>query len=181
MDTSFLCEEKEEMKEDTLKLLTGYCAEYKHLQALISRTKEEVKKYEHQLQGLARVKIPALLNSACLSEIKLKSGEKVEVEEKLHASIANKNTQAAYKSMVDAEGGDEAAEEKIKGLFKENLIVNDVTEELKQYLLEQGSTYDLKKTIHWSTLNSYCKSRLGEGKDIPENISVFQYQETQIK
>ena len=175
-----LIEEKEEIEESTLEKLSALCQTQKLLLRSITQKEKELKDYEAKLEEISRVKIPTLLNELGLSEVRLNTGEKLIVKDQVKANITNQNVHAAFQAMVEAEGG-EGAEEKIENLFKTKLEVSEQSEEFLSYLLNKGYTYDLKKTIHHSTLNKYCRERLSQGKSIPENISVYEYQETTIK
>jgi hypothetical protein len=176
-----LSNEVNPVKEDKLVLLTDLCLLYKSLEKEISEIEEKLKSKKDQLLRVSRENIPSILNELLVSEIKLSTGEKIEVEDKLQASISNKNYFEAYQNMILNEGGDESAKEKINTLFKTQAVLNDSDEETLSILIEEGIGYDLKRTIHPQTLKKYCKELLESGKAIPQGISVFQYQETKIK
>ena len=141
----------------------------------------KLKEKKEDFEQVSRVAIPSILNEVGLAELKLSTGEKVTIEDKLKASIANKNYALAYSNMVKHEGGDEEAKNMIDSLFKTKTILENVSEEILDLLLDKDVEYDIKKEIPWQTLNKYCKERLEQGKEVPEGISVFQYQVTIIK
>jgi hypothetical protein len=177
----YLTEESKDFNRDKLDELTDLCLLHKSLEKEISEIEEKLKGKQKELLEVSRNSIPSILNELMVSEIKLVSGEKVEVEEKLQASISNKNYLDAYKNMIDAEGGDELAKDKIDSLFKTQAILNESDDDTLNILIEEGISYDLKRSIHPQTLKKYCRGLLEEGKPIPNGISVFQYQETKIK
>lgn len=170
-------EDQQQISEDKLLVLSGLCRKYKDLEAQIEAKEQELKSLNEMYTEVSRVSIPTLLNEAGLSEVRLSSGEKVEIKDQLKASVADKNYLQAYRNMVEAEGD----KEKIDSLFKEEAIISQVNDEILDALIEKGIEYEVKRSIHPQTLKKYCQERLDNGLSIPEGISVFQYQETKIK
>jgi len=164
----------------SLEKLQGLCSEYRTLEKEIEEVGRALSQRKEQLEKISREYIPSLLTSVGLSEIRLSSGEKVKVEDKIKASITNKNIEFAYVSMIKEEGGDDLAKEVIDSLFKDQILLDEVSEELIDFLLEEEIPYESKKSIHPQTLKKYCSERLNSGKNIPDGISVYQYQETKI-
>ena len=178
MENTHLFDDREEMGEESLERLAFFCNSHKLLGVEIEVLDLRLKDLKEKQEIISRVKIPGLLNTVGLSELKLKSGEKVVIQDKVKANIAKKNISEAFAAMVEAEGG---KKEIVNSLFKTQLVIPEIEDNLLDYLLEQGYTYDVQKTIHPQTLNKYCRERLSQGKNIPESITVFQYQETTIK
>lgn len=174
-------EEQRALTEDKLTQLSNLCFLYEELEKSIENLELQVKNKKAELEQVSRTHIPNILNAVGLSEVKLANGKKVIIEDKIHANIADKNYLLAYKSMIQAEGGDENAERMIDELFKSQAIIENAEDELLEYFIENEIPYNMKRTIHWQTLNKYCKGKLEQGKEIPEGISAFQYQETKIK
>lgn len=168
----------EEIPDDKLLELSNLVREYKDVEEYIEKKEEDLKKSKLYLEKISRERIPALFNGLGLSMIKLQSGQVVSIEDKLKASIADKNYLVAYRNMINAENGNI---DKIDSLFNSKIIVGEVTDEVMELLLEKDIPYDTKREIHWQTLAKYCRDRLDNGNTIPEGISVFQYQDTKIK
>jgi hypothetical protein len=166
--------------EDTLKTITNFCVYQLNLQKEVEKLTEELKNKKKELEDVSREQIPKLLNKTGLSELRLANGYKIVVEDKLYASVPEKNYILAYQNMIEAEGGGDLAEEKIDNLFKTQVIISEMTDDVLEVLLDNDIVYDSKRTVHPQTLKKYCKERLGQGKEIPEGISVFEYQETKI-
>lgn len=178
----FLLEEQDDnLNQDRLERISTLCSMYRDLEKNIVELELKLKSKKEELEQVSRISIPSILNEVGLSEVKLSTGEKVTIEDKLKASISDKNFILAFNNMIKAEGGDESAEEKIESLFKTKVTISDVKEETLDKLLDLDISYDLKKEIHWKTLQRYCSEKLDQGEEIPEGISVFQYQETKIK
>jgi hypothetical protein len=154
-------------------------------------TLEEVlKTFKDEEQLISQNLIPSILNDCGLQEIKLTSGERIIVEDKVKSSISDKRIADAFAEMVKLEQEQnnydyETAFENINSLFKEKIILEKLTEEEKEKALDLLSEfnipYDSKKEIHWQTLNSYVKEKLDSGKSLPISINIFKYQETKIK
>lgn len=168
--------QKETINQDTLLQLKKLCDEYSTISFEIEKKEDELKAKKQTLENLSRNLIPALLGEYNLSEIKLSSGEKVMVQDKLKSSITNTRIDSVYKNMIEEEG-----EDKVNSLFQIQTFIEDSSTDTLNLLLENSIPYELKKFIHWQTLNKYCKEKLAQGEKIPDGISVFQYQETQIK
>lgn len=178
----YLFEDQEDnLNQDRLEKISTLCTVYKDLEKDILDLELKLKNKKEELEQVSRISIPSILNEVGLKELRLSTGEKVIIEDKLKASIAEKNFITAFHNMITLEGGDEIAEEKIESLFKTKATITDVKEEILDKLLDLDISYELKKEIHWRTLQKYCSEKLEQGKEIPEGISVFQYQETKIK
>lgn len=144
----------------------------------------KLKEAKAKLETIQRDMIPEILNNAGLSKIVLDDGREVVVKDQVKASITEGNKDTAFKSMVAfamADGFTEkVALEMVRSMFKEKLILesNSLSE---QVLLNNGLAYDKDRNIHNQTLNKYCRDRLAQGKEIPEGVSLFTYQEAVIK
>jgi len=171
-----LFESKEPMNQDTLSQLQELCDSYLKTKFEIEKMEDYLKREKQILENLSRNLIPSLLGEYNLSEIRLSSGDKVIVQDKLKASIPQKTINYVYKNMVDSEGLD-----KTEALFKTSVEIDYRVKEVINLLVENAIPYEFKTSIHWQTLNKYCQEKLGQGEQIPDGISVFQYQETKIK
>lgn len=143
-----------------------------------------LKFFKERERKLSQEVIPAILNECNLSEIVLKNGKKITVQDCVKASITLDNKKLAFINMVKAEenlGLDEKqALQNINSLFKSHLEI-EINEKAMQYLLDNDITYDTKRDIHWATLNKYCKEHLEAGQNIPDGIFCFEYQKTNLK
>lgn len=189
MSEETLFEPVVEVTEDSLKTLQELSVRFQTLEKEIEGMEEALKKKKKDLEEVSRNSIPSLLNSYGLSEIRLSTGEKVEIQDKLKASVTNSNYLLAYRNMLELEKelvkDPEKAEEIVQDLFKSEIIVeeskDDYVDKLYDFLIEKEIPYSSKRSIHSQTLKKYCRGLLDQGLSIPEGISVFQYQETKIK
>lgn len=173
-------EHKEEITKDSLEELYGLLKEFDRVQHVLRELEDKLKLEKVYLDNLSRLGIPGILNKYGLSELKLSDGRKVIIEEKLKSSISEKNKPLAYKQMLDTES-DPGSKSRIADLFKHKVIIYEESEEVLNILIDEGIEYEVKKDIHHSTLNKYCREKLASGEKIPEAIGVFQYQETKLK
>jgi hypothetical protein len=196
-----LLNEKQEMSEDKLEKLSKLVMQQKQMEGPIDedavnritgglgllsiQTIEEILKFQKKkLEILKRELIPSILNECGFNEIRLKTGEKVIVEDKVKASISKAKMEQVIKNMIQLEmdkGMDlPTATDTVLSMFKDTCVV-ETTDELIRYLLAEDIIFDHKKEIHHQTLSKYCRNVLEQGLQIPEGISVFQYQETKLK
>lgn len=165
---------------DNLEALSVLVKEFRSIERDIEAAEEILKLKRKALEEVSRVKIPTILNTTGLSEIRLSTGEKIKIQDKVQASITEGNSTLAYRNMVNAQGGGDDAEAVIDSLFKSQVIIGDASDKVLNVLLDNDIDYETKRSIHHATLSKYCKERLAMGLQIPEGISVFQYQETKI-
>jgi hypothetical protein len=201
--------EKEDLSEDKLSRLNELCKRQIQLEngtvdeSLLSEILTALEKFDkimsvliaegilkhyyEKLRKISQEYIPAIMNETGMKELTLKSGYKVIVENKLKASIADKNYKKAFEEMVKEKVKEgfkkKEAETLIRDLFKEQLIISNesITPEVKTTLFKNGIDFDEKMDIHYQTLTKYCREQLANGRTIPEGISHFEYQETKIK
>jgi hypothetical protein len=177
---SILTEIEQEIEDSALSELSRLCEKQQGLEKAIEIMEKALADKKKELENVSRNLIPSILNTTGLSEVRLASGDKVVVQDKLNASITDKNYTLAYRNMINAEGGDTHAHEVIDSLFKSQIVIDGNDEEVLNLLLDNDVIYESKYSIHPQTLKKYCRDRLESGKTIPEGISVFQYQETKI-
>ena len=166
----------EEIKKEGLEELTLACAWYKSLEKGIADLEKELKILQCSFEVVSRKTIPEILSNSGLSEIRLQSGEKIKVSEKIYASIPEKNYGIVLENVITSDGADYA-----NSIFKSKVIIENKDDDFLRGLISQGIDYDLKISIHPQTLKKYVSDKLSRGENIPDGISVFTYQEAQIK
>lgn len=153
-------------------------------QLSIATLEKVLKSYKEIERKLSQEVIPLTLLGCGLSEIKLKTGQKITIQDKLKASISTVNKGEAYINMIKAEIkkglSKEEAEQNINGLFKSKIEI-DIDEEVMEFCINKNIPYETSREIHWQTLNKYCKTELENGYKVPEGITYYQYRETKIK
>lgn len=175
-----------EVNEDALicfkKQITGG-EELEHILS-IETLKSLLKWQEEKLTKIKQELIPSILNEVGLTELKLKTGEKVTIVNQVKPSLAKERIGTAIINMIknEIENGLDAgeAEEYIHSLFKDYLKV-DTNDNLISYFLNNDIVFDRDQSIHFKTLEKYCKEKIESGQTIPEEIKVYTYQEAKIK
>lgn len=167
---------KEDLTKDALTELKELCDKQKRLEKEVEQAEEFLKNKKLELQEVSFKQIPDLLNNFGLSEIRLSSGEKLEIKDKVKASISNKNYRFAYQSMIEEDG-----KELVDMLFREEIKLNGIEDNIIDLLIKNNVVYESEFAIHPSTLKKYCADKLAAGKKIPEGITCYTYKETKIK
>lgn len=181
-----------DIEEVHLSLIQNSMPEFLPIKVL----EEMLNLQKKKLQKIKQESIPTLMNELGISELTLSTGQKVSIKDVIKPSITKANIHKVYKAMVKIEYNktikeneneplDELyarklSEQKIKDLFKNNLVM-EYTDEWVTFFLKEEVSFEQNLSIHPSTLKKYCKDKLEAGEALPEGISVFQYQETKIK
>lgn len=171
---------EQNLNGDSLQKLSELVNEYESLEIQIFQMENDLKKLKDSLQEISRSSIPSLLNEVGISDIKLINGKKVIVQEKLHASFKKDLIESVLNEMISLEQDPESMRA-VQEMFKQKLIISNFDDEMVQKILDLEIPYDIDKSIHYQTLNKYCRNRIESGLPVPESINVYQYQETTIK
>ena len=141
---------------------------------------KEAKKEEATLSG---EEIPQLLLSRGISEIKLDTGEKVEVVEKLAASMPKdpKKRQAIFTWLAENRGSH---------LIKQELKVEEPEAHIIAYLRGKGIPFDNEMSVNTNSFKAFLSAELGMKKgslqsielaDIPREANPYVFKRTNIK
>jgi hypothetical protein len=150
-----------------------------------------LERFKKQRNKLSQELIPQLIESQGIDQIGF-DGKIIKVENKIKASVSKANFEEVYKDMVkeeleflEASGAEEVsqsiAEENINNFIKDEIVIDETSNEVKNMLLENDIGYDHKRSIHNQTLEKYCRLQKEQGRRIPQGISTFEYKETKIK
>lgn len=104
--------------------------------------------------------IPNLLNQYALSEIKLRSGQKVIVKEGISVSIPEDKEQLFFAWLKERK-----EEDIIKLQIAFDKMPAEMQSDLFTFLSGYGYSYDTKKGVHHKTMESYFKRLLGVGDE----------------
>lgn len=142
------------------------------------RLNEELGKASNKLRDVRMERIPNLFDQLGLSQIKLATGETVEVKRTFAAHISEKNWPAALKWL--RKHGHEA------------IVKHDVTVKLKKgeedqhrslvaKLNDGGFSYADKEGIHPGTLKAFVTEQIESGEDLPmETFGVYPVRMTKV-
>ena len=166
-----------------LKDLGTIAEELSTLHAKIDMTELALADLKEKRDDLSRNKIPAIMQNAGLTEIKIPSGQKLTVEDKLRVSIPEDEAKqkAAFDFLI-GNGFEEA--------IKTQAIIPDPNEWIIESLKELGLTFSKVSSVHHATLAAAFRDILGLKKgsvqrvsreEIPEYFSLYMYKETKLK
>ena len=156
MDNNFLIKEaKQEVeqqdKELTLDALVKLIEEMNTYAAQVAEKELELKELKKKYNALNQQKIPYLLNSAGLSELKLADGRKVTVQEKYSPSVKDWDT---FFEFMTRHGDDSLIDSVIKvGKLPANII-----KRIKEFFFEQLElSVDVEQKVHHARMPGYIK------------------------
>lgn len=160
----FLLNESKENKGADLARLQDLVTSYKILEKEIEAAETALAERKKAFQAIAQEEIPALLNQAGLSEIKLSTGEKVQVSEGINVTIAEKDR---FFDFLKSRGEDGIA----KLALQFDRMDPAVKEKIFAAIYAEGVNFSADETVHGQTLKKYAKELLGIGKD-PDEIAA---------
>ena len=165
---------------------------YKLLQRDIEELEADLSKRKEAFRMVAQESIPSLLNQHGLSELKLRSGDKIIVKEDASVSVPDDKKPAFYEFLKSRDEED---------IIKLNIQFKKMPVEKQQQLFEFLNGYDYEyesdRGVHPMTLKSYFKKLLGVGdeeraagiaagrylrtQDVENVVNVFTFFNTKIK
>ena len=165
---------------DKLDMLTKYIQRMKICEEEVEKAEAALEEKKKTLSYLSEVLVPDLFDQLKLSDLKLESGEKVEIKRGYAASISEANQEECYKWLKD--NGHESI---IKHVLAVNLKKgeNKEYETIKEVLLKEGVSFADKEAVHDKTLKSFVNEQMtnGSGKDFPQKLfNVFPLRKTKI-
>lgn len=144
----------------------------------------KLKEMNVQEKELSQEEIPQLLLSRGLSSISLSTGEKIDIIEKLTASIPKRNEEnksKVLKWLIENDGGN---------LIKQELKVEEPEKLIIDFLQEKGIPFTNLPSVNVNSFKAFLNAKLGlkkgslqelELSDIPKEANPYLYKETKIK
>ena len=180
-DASFLESLKPDVT-DILKELKSKIDKLVKIRKDIKFMEDKLAKANKDEASLSSEDIPNLLLSRGLSELKLDSGEKIIIKEKLFASVPKEQgKQKIVISWLIENGG--------AYLVKKELKVEDPEEHILNYLKEQGIGFSNELSVNTNSFRAFLNEKLGMKKgslpvmeigEIPKQANPFIHKETKI-
>ena len=153
------------------------------LQDEINRTEELLKKQKQDLTKLAEQDLPDLMQELNIKDFTLRNGAKVQVDDFISGTVPSAGA-------IDRAKGDDRVNMEIRqqhcfdwlrgngagDLIKNNVEVqfgrneDDVCDEFAIELNSRAINYKRSVGVHPSTLNSFIKERMSEGKEVPHDL-----------
>lgn len=152
--------------------------EVEDLEAQLSAKKKELAQYAEKL-------VPDLLAQIGLKSVTTRGGLHVELVEKVHASIPQDKTKrdAAFQYLHDT-GNDGIIKREITVRYgrDDSKFADELLAKLEEMNVKEHATVEHEWNIHNSTLTSFIKGEIKEGKNIPlESFGAFIKKEAKIK
>ena len=170
---------KGQISNDKLDELARLVHEFNEMEKAIEEEEEYLKSLKEKYDAIGMGKIPDLFDSLGLSQLKLKTGETVEIKRDFGATITAEKQEACFKWLKE-HGHD--------GIIKHDVVTTIKKGETEEYqkllgaLNQLGITYTDKSYVHPMTLKSFVKEQINAGTDFPqEQFSVFPIRKTKIK
>jgi hypothetical protein len=140
-------------------------------EALLAKAKEDLK-------YTTEVLLPNAMVELGLSEIRLETGEFIQVERKITASISENHFSDA-KDWLVAHNLDGIIKHAVSLSFSKGEGAK--AEKALTVLVEAGFTPQDKESIHYQTLNATVREQLGKGVDMPADIfGIFEVVKTKV-
>lgn len=170
--------EKEVITGDRLDMLASCIKEMRTLESVIASTESELSQYRKKLEQLSRQEIPSLLLSCDVNSVRLKTGETIDVNSVVKASLPIAKVEAAYAALC-ATGF--FKQEQLDVCFKKQAVCEELSDEQIGSLKSLNLPFILKREIHYQTLNKLVRELMSKGFQVPPEINVFCYSETKIR
>lgn len=152
-----------------LEEVSQLCQHQINLEDELEKLEEEMENVKQQLQQVQEKQLPDLLKEKNLSEIRLSTGEKLILQEKVFASIPVENKEPAHQWLREQGFGD-----LIKNLVTltfargEDNRAKLILEELRSRGFEPQNNV----SVHPQTLKAFAREQIANGKALPEDRFV---------
>lgn len=148
-------------------------AEIEDLEALLEAKKND-------LRVIAEKELPLLLDNVTGS-LRLSDGRTIEVNDKIRASVAGAKAAPACE-WLDENGHGNIVKRQF--VFNFNKDQEDLAQKFVEQIQEMKIpvAYDVKRTVHPQTLQSWVKEMMKEGVDIPKELfGVYHQKVAKVK
>ena len=130
----------------------------------VSELEADLKAKKEELRLTSEQELPDAMQQAGLTQITLRSGEKISINEFYNAHISKANQEKAYEWLVT--NGHE-------GLIKNEVLLKfgreetEVVDQTVFALQSRGLSPEVRQSVHPSTLKAFVKEQITNGNDIP--------------
>lgn len=183
MANEFLENLSNEINNDDLKQLSIYVNKMIELQDKINEISLQLKDLKEEESKLREEIIPMFLESKGMKSITFDTGEKIEIIKDLFVSIPKEDLIAKYEALkwLSINGGGY--------LIKDELIIDEPTEELLITLRNLQIEYTQEKNVNTNSLKAWFKEQLGMKKgtlpvisidNVPKSLNLFIKNNTKL-
>lgn len=167
--------------DNILASLSGLAMDQKRAEVVVARAEEALALAKAELARISEREIPDLMDKAEMTEYTTKDGIKIKISEKVRGSIPKATEAQAFAWLTENKHDD-----LIKREFKIGFGKNEEAW-AKKFLADlqkrkRPLAFELKRTVHASTLASFVKGQLESGVDFPMDIfGVFRQRASTIE
>lgn len=141
------------------------------------RLEEEAKELKKKSARIREEDMPNLMDKLNAEEHKSKDGKVLTLKDIVKASIADSNRSEVFKWLRSNGHGSLIKNEVAVRLGKGE---DQKAAEIKKFFHELSIPFEMKETVHHSTLNAFVKEMRSKGVALPDSISVFNKREVKI-
>lgn len=167
--------------DNILAAISSLALDQKRAEVAVAKAEEALALAVADLKRISERELPDLMDKAEMQTTTTKDGIKVTIGEKIRGSIPKPNEEKAF-AWLKENGHDDLIKREFKIQFGK-------TEEVwaKKFLADLNKrkrplAYELKRTVHTSTLSSFVKGQLEAGVEFPMDIfGVFRQRSSVIE
>lgn len=159
----------EAANDSGLRRLTDLAVRLAAAEAEVNIFERQLKEAQRRVQDLAEGQIPELMDDLGLKDFTTTDGFHLVVKEHVHASITEENKARAFK-WFDEHGCGGMVKRSVEVAFNRDQEAE--AERLREELEGRFPGTRQNMNVHPSTLRAWVKSRLEEGEEVPDSISV---------
>lgn len=167
--------------KDQVALITKLADQQRKLEVQLAEQEAAVKKTKADLEKISTTTLPEAMEAAGVKTIGTNTGLSVELDEKIFASISEKNQPQAFKWLEDS-GRSELIKRTfiIKFTKKQEKFADKFERDCKQR--KNALPMERKKEVHAATLKKFCTEMLKSGEDFPQELfGVFRRNVSKVK
>lgn len=181
IDEEYREEINPESQKIKLEKVGELCEKAERQQAYVDELTKQLKEEQAKLQDLLEVKIPELLESAGMKELKLTSGKKISIIDELSFNISEAKRHACMNWLRDNGFGSI-----IKNVVTAQFAKGEdaAATELYKKLLIAGLNATHKEDVHWQTMKAFLKEQIRNNAlsvGDKELFGVYEYKLAKIK
>ena len=165
--------------DEQLAIIANLANQQVEAETAISEINEGLKDAKEHLRKIQEDLLPAAMQEFGLNEIKMESGESIEIKSGITASIPKKFFASAI-GWLKTNGCDDIVKNEVKMNFGRGEEQN--AEAIVQYLTAKKVSFAATKSVHASTLKAFCSEQLAKGVNIPHDIfGIFEWRKSVVK
>lgn len=167
--------------DNILAQLSGLAMDQKRAEAAVAQAEEALATAKAELKRISEQEIPDLMDKAEMTDYTTKDGIKIKIKEKVHGSIPKDKEAQAFDWLKENKHDDLIKREfKIQFGKNDEAWANKFLADLNKR--KRPLAFELKRTVHPSTLSSFVAGQLEQGVDFPmDTFGVFRKRSSVIE